>query len=284
MAKPRVAAPCLVTPHPAVGPRLTPRLEPLHTRRVAGWLPPLRRPVAVLASGRVACPLLRAGHAAVAPGRRLTTAVSQAAPHRAGGALAPVATPRALDAHCPGAAGGTAARSAGAAASGCPPRLDPRADHPGAPWPLLPAGGAQAVGPDLSRDRDPGGARRGRLAVPVGPQPLAVEGHLAPAGLGRQGAWGRPDTIAPVVHQGVAHLGGNATVPLSCFLPRGPRRWQRVASGTWPADRGRSLEALETTRRYVMPEGSEGGETVGIRCSTCENSAVLKTRNQFWAK
>src|SRR5712691_12798623 len=69
-----------------------------------------------------------------------------------------------------------------------------------------------------------------------------------------------------MVHHGSEDVGGNDAVTQQCLLPLCPRRCHLFASSHWHADVGCWLEAIDTTRDYVMQHGSKEGHTVGIVC------------------
>jgi hypothetical protein len=71
--------------------------------------------------------------------------------------------------------------------------------------------------------------------------------------------------VAQTVHHVVEDIGGNDAITPSCFLPLCPRRGHLFASSPWHADTGCWLEAIDTTRGYVMQRGSKEGHTVGIQ-------------------
>src|SRR6266496_5889812 len=89
--------------------------------------------------------------------------------------------------------------------------------------------------------------------------------HVALAGFGLNSLLIRHDEIAETVHHGGEHVGGNDTVTQQCLLPLCPRRCHLFASSHWHADVGCWLEAIDTTRGYVMQHGSKEGHTVGLR-------------------
>src|SRR4029434_2113216 len=72
------------------------------------------------------------------------------------------------------------------------------------------------------------------------------------------------DEIAQTAHYVVEHVGGNDAVTKQCLLSLCPRRCHLFASSHWHADVGCWLEAIDTTRSYVMQQGSKEGHTVGL--------------------
>src|SRR5229473_7733679 len=88
--------------------------------------------------------------------------------------------------------------------------------------------------------------------------------HIAPAGLGLQSLLIGHHEGTQTVHHGVEHVGENDTVTQQFFLPLCPGRCHLFASSSWHANGGYSLEAIDTTRGYVMQQGSKEEHTVGI--------------------
>jgi hypothetical protein len=122
---------------------------------------------------------------------------------------------------------------------------------------MLPRGRTDEVVQDLSLAIDQGSDLLGILVLEVGEKPCQRAMHGALAGLGLERVLVRHDKIAQTVHHLGEHVGGNDTVTQQFFLPLCPRRGHLFASSNWHADSGRSLEAIDTTRGYVMQQGSK---------------------------
>jgi hypothetical protein len=104
---------------------------------------------------------------------------------------------------------------------------------------------------------DEGGNLLSILATQVGQEAREVEGHRALADLGLKSMLVRHNEIAQTIHHEVEHVRGNDAVTQQCFSPLGPHGCHLFASLEWHADRGYSLEAIDTTMCYGMQLGSK---------------------------
>ena len=109
---------------------------------------------------------------------------------------------------------------------------------------MIPGRGADKVLDDLWRDIDQGRDLLRILALQVGQETREIEVDMVPASLGLQGVLVRHDKIAEVVHYRVEHVGGNDTVPPSCFLPMCSCQHYLFAFPKGYANVGCELEAL----------------------------------------
>jgi hypothetical protein len=70
--------------------------------------------------------------------------------------------------------------------------------------------------------------------------------------------------VAQTVNHAVKHAGENDAIAQQFLLTLCPHGSHLFASSHWHADTGCSLEAIDTTRGYVMQQGSKERHTVGI--------------------
>src|SRR5205823_11722454 len=124
LAKPGVAPHFIVTRYPAIRNLLAPQVEHLQALLVACLIAHVLGHVAGLASLRILCPILRQGQAKIEHGMVVATDISHQDANLAIVDLAPVTTPRALDAYRTCAALGKAARITGDDPIGFPQPLD----------------------------------------------------------------------------------------------------------------------------------------------------------------
>src|SRR6266567_3450935 len=123
--------------------------------------------------------------------------------------------------------------------------------------PVVPERGADKVLQDLSLDMDEGGNLLSILAAQVGSQAFQVERHMALADLGLKRLLLGHHEITQTLHHLMEHVGGNDAITPQCFSPLGPRGCHLFASLEWHTDRGCSLEATDTTKRYGAQRGAK---------------------------
>src|SRR6266702_4913535 len=88
--------------------------------------------------------------------------------------------------------------------------------------------------------------------------------YMALADLGLKSMLVWHHEIAQAVYHLMEHVGGHDAVTQQCFSPLGPRGCHLFASLEWHTDRGCSLEATDTTKRYGVQRGGKRGETVSV--------------------
>jgi len=142
--------------------------------------------MAFLALLRISCPLLGQGQAEVEQGMIVATDVSHVHPDLAVVDLASMTTPLPLHPHRVRAAFGETAGIEGDNAIGFAQPIGHLSDSHGHQGPMIPWHRADEVLDDLSLDIDEGGDLLRILTLQMGQQPLEVEVHMAPAGLGLQ--------------------------------------------------------------------------------------------------
>src|SRR5713226_4499465 len=117
---------------------------------------------------------------------------------------------------------------------------------------MIPWHRADEVLDDLSLDIDEGGDLLRILTLQMGQQPLEVEVHVAPAGLGLQSVLIGHDELAQTIHHLIEDVGGDDTIAQDFLAPLCPHGVHLFASSHCPVDRGYCLEAIVITIRYGM--------------------------------
>jgi hypothetical protein len=109
---------------------------------------------------------------------------------------------------------------------------------------------------DQTLDIDQGGDLLGILAAQVGQETCQIEVHVALAGLGLKRVLIGHHEVAETVNNGFEHVRRNDAATQQFRLPLCPRRGHLFASTKWHVDPGCCLEAIDTTRGYVMQRRS----------------------------
>ncbi len=98
----------------------------------------------------------------------------------------------------------------------------------------------------------------------MGQQPLEVEVHVAPAGLGLQSVLIGHDELTQTIHHESEDVGGDDTITQYFLSPLCPHGIHLFASAHCPVDMGYCLEAIVRTICYGMYPGVKRGDTVEL--------------------
>ena len=117
---------------------------------------------------------------------------------------------------------------------------------------MIPWYRADEVLDDLALDIDEGGDLLRILPLQMGQQPLEVEVHVAPAGLGLQSVLIGHDELTQTLHHLREDIGGDETIAQYFLSPLCPHSVHLFASAHCPVDIGYCLEAIVRTICYGM--------------------------------
>src|SRR5215470_18356112 len=117
---------------------------------------------------------------------------------------------------------------------------------------MIPWRCADEVLDDLALDINEGGNLLRILPLQRGQQPLEVEVHVAPAGLGLQSMLIGYNELAQTLHHLREDVRGDETIAQDFLSPLGPHGVHLFASSHCPVDTGCCLEAIVMTRGYGM--------------------------------
>jgi len=115
---------------------------------------------------------------------------------------------------------------------------------------MIPWHRADEVLDDLALDIDQHRDFLSILALEVGQETRQIEMHVALAGLGLQHVLIGHDELGQTLHHLMEDVGGDETIAQDFLSPLCPHVVHLFASLEWHADRGCSLEAIDTTIGY----------------------------------
>src|SRR5215468_1551074 len=117
---------------------------------------------------------------------------------------------------------------------------------------MIPGRRADEVLEDLALDIDEGGNLLRILPFQMGQQPLEVEVHVAPAGLGLQRVLIGYDERAQTLYHLHEDVGGDETIAQDFLSSPCPHTVHLFASSHWPVDTECCVEAMVITICYGM--------------------------------
>src|SRR5215813_12973627 len=117
---------------------------------------------------------------------------------------------------------------------------------------MIPWRCADEVLDDLALDINEGGNLLRILPLQRGQQPLEVEVHVAPAGLGLQSMLIGYDELAQTLHHLREDIGGDETIAQDFLSSLCPHLVHLFASSHWPVDTECCVEAMVITICYGM--------------------------------
>ena len=117
---------------------------------------------------------------------------------------------------------------------------------------MIPGHRADEVLDDLALNINESGNFLRILPLQMGQEPLEVEVHVAPAGLGLQRVLIGSDELAQTLHHLREDVGGDETIAQDFLSSLCPHLVHLFASSHWPVDPGYCVEAMVITICYGM--------------------------------